>query len=116
VQLGGGYGMGGMGGGYGMGGMGGGYGMGGVDVMYNYDGSVTIEPEMINMQPPMGMSFTTQPTFYNGIGYYWHHGGWWRHPHTHPYFNHPTFYGWYQNRYGGAYQGFDYYNSYHHRW
>jgi len=86
---------------------------------YNYDGSVMIEPEWIDMQAPQGVAFLEQPVFYNGINYYWHHGHWWRHPHTHAYFSHPTFHNWYQGRYGQPYQGFDSYNGYHHhhhRW
>jgi len=112
--------QGGYGGGYGGGvnvqvggGYGGGYG-GGVDVQYNYDGSVTIEPENIPLPVPQGVAFTTQPQMYNGVGYYYHHGGWWRHPHTHGYFNSQRFSGWYQIRYGNPYQGFDYYNNNHH--
>jgi len=80
----------------------------GAQMTMDWSGNVVVQPEIIPLQAPMGVAFLPQPQMYNGIPYYWHHGHWWRQPHTHSYFSHPTFMGWYQQRFGTPYQGLNY--------
>jgi len=75
---------------------------------FEYDGINQIYPAQIGLAP-LNQAYSEQPTLWNGMNYYWHHGHWWSHPHNHGYFNHPHFHGWYQQRYGQAYQGVNQY-------
>jgi len=66
-----------------------------------YDGVSQILPELQCGLQPLQVSFSEQPQLWNGVNLYWHHGHFWRHPHTHGYFTHPNFNNWYSQTYPG---------------